>query len=1593
MFRSFCSSLALVSLLISLTTTRLIAQEVAVARPKPLKVMLILGGCCHDYAKQKEILKKGIEARIMAEVTIVYSLDKSTKARFEIYDNPDWAKGYDVVIHDECSADVTEMPYVMNILNAHKNGVPAINLHCAMHCYRTGTNDWFEFLGLQSSSHGPQQPIDIAFVAPEHPIVKGLSGVSNSFAKRLENWTTINEELYNNLKLFDTAKPIARGIQDIGNRVDDFIVAWVNEYGPQKTRVFCTTLGHNNETVGDPRYLDMLCRALLWSCDKLSPEYQQPFAVARKELVPVNIARGKKATASASQDGHPPEHAVDGKEETRWCSPNNDAGQWWQVDLGEPQELTGIEIQWESDANYRYKVEGSADEKTWQMLSDLTKSDSQEQTQTLKFTAQGMRYVRLTTTQLTPGHWGSFFEFAVHGTKFEERTVSGGSDLKPRNIKGTGLLSGIKAPPGFEVTLFAAPPDVNYPTCLATSPDGTVYVGVDENGSIDRKEGRGKIVRCRDTDGDGKADEFQTFAKIDSPRGIVVSSVGWASSPSSSSGGNGKIKDEEGRAGSPSYKTSLIVLAPPNLYAFHDDNGDGESDRTETLVNGIGFDLKFRGADHTTNGIQVGIDGWIYVAVGDYGFIKATGADGHELAYRGGGIVRCRPDGSELEVVSRGQRNIYDVAISPELDLFTRDNTNDGGGWNVRLSHVPHGGHMGYPSLFINFPDEIIPPMADYGGGSPCGSLFIDEPTLPEGLGTSLYTCDWGRSIVYRHPLTKHGAGFTAEQEPFVELPRPTDMDIDASGNIYISSWRDGGFNFSKPEVGYVVKVRPPAVLQQVRDEPLQGSPVAPRQEARVPRDSRSEAALANNTDGASRLLSRSDRATLERGEQHRDDLLKSLASASHIARLNAQRDILARGESPEVVSGLERLAASNSSVAVRVAAIFTLKQLLGEKSHPTLVKLAKDASIREQALRALADRTTQLGNTPIVQTGAVDVRRGSPDPAETDDRRSPLQTGDKSIEPKQKDVGDLRSGNRRGQETRAELAPLIEALSDGNARVRLQAVRGLGRFGKLSNETLVKIVPLTVDADPVVAHVAIDSLVRLNAGQVCLAALDATPFEQRLGAAAVLKHLHDPAVVAGLIDWLGRPITPMPDGPTSQAITYGTTRSLVLAALCRLHSKEGEYTGDWWSTRPDTTGPYYKPVAWSETERITKVLQTELAKGDAGTVKGLLVQLKRHKIELPGTTERIVELAHADQTFFVQAVELLVPGSSAMSGDAARFLEVAATLGKSNAELRVKALRGLQRRTSQPEVLEIALRTFGEIDEAETNADVIAVWNEFIREPIFGKHVAKLGQQIDSPDASVAAIPLVREYFYAILIQAADNPRGEKAERDAALKIVERAWSQPELAISLLRAIGRSNAESQSLAVTTQLKSERPEVKAAAQFAARKLELDQEPPLDPKKPLVGSLKYDEMLSAIAAVKGDDKYGKKLFARQGCSACHTVSQNEPPKGPLLLDIAKRYKKEELIESIMKPSAKLAQGFESQFFVTTEGKVHDGFVVRESGDDVELRTVAGISIVLKKSSIDERGKREVSIMPLGLVDKLNADQVASLLAYLDSLRGK
>jgi type 1 glutamine amidotransferase len=248
---------------------------------KPIRALLVAGGCCHDYATQKDLLTRGLSRRANIVWTVAYDPNTTTAHKNPIYDQPDWSRNFDVVVHDECSSYVTDSHVIETILEPHKNGLPGVVLHCGMHSYRTEGWDnnvatpWMRFTGLISTGHGPQVPIAVTFVDRDHPITRGLA-----------DWTTIHEELYNNAseKLEPTAHALAHGTQVYtefskdggpsapGKKVTaQAVAAWTNHYNG-KTRVFSTTLGHNNETVDDPRYLDLVARGLLWTLGRLDAE-------------------------------------------------------------------------------------------------------------------------------------------------------------------------------------------------------------------------------------------------------------------------------------------------------------------------------------------------------------------------------------------------------------------------------------------------------------------------------------------------------------------------------------------------------------------------------------------------------------------------------------------------------------------------------------------------------------------------------------------------------------------------------------------------------------------------------------------------------------------------------------------------------------------------------------------------------------------------------------------------------------------------------------------------------------------------------------------------------------------------------------------------------------------------------------------------------------------------------------------------------------------------------------------------------------------------------------------------------------------------
>jgi uncharacterized protein len=234
-----------------------LATSVAAEAGRPLRALLITGGCCHNYTLQSQQLTNAVGKLTAVEWTVVNEGGNGTKAQIPLYSNPDWAKGFDVVVHNECFADTTDHGYIRSITSAHKAGVPAVVIHCAMHTYRaTDIDDWREFLGVTSRRHDHLSRYAVKKVTPEHPVVKGMP----------DDWKTPMDELYVIEKLWPNAKALATSVSELDGKA--YPVIWINQYG--KARVFGTTYGHSDGTFGDPVFLDYVSRGVVWAAGRLN---------------------------------------------------------------------------------------------------------------------------------------------------------------------------------------------------------------------------------------------------------------------------------------------------------------------------------------------------------------------------------------------------------------------------------------------------------------------------------------------------------------------------------------------------------------------------------------------------------------------------------------------------------------------------------------------------------------------------------------------------------------------------------------------------------------------------------------------------------------------------------------------------------------------------------------------------------------------------------------------------------------------------------------------------------------------------------------------------------------------------------------------------------------------------------------------------------------------------------------------------------------------------------------------------------------------------------------------------------------------------
>ncbi|HUG70318.1 MAG TPA: PVC-type heme-binding CxxCH protein [Pirellulaceae bacterium] len=469
----------------------------------------------------------------------------------------------------------------------------------------------------------------------------------------------------------------------------------------------------------------------------------------------------------------------------------------------------------------------------------------------------------------------------------------------------------LQIPDGFTAKLFACDPLIEYPSVIALGPRaGTLLVAHDYVTGLGVEIVRRDEVRLiEDSDADGYADKSQVFA-----------------------GGFNSIQ------GLAYDDNTVFVMHAPLLTSLRDTDGDGVADQRHDLIEGLGLPPEENSNRlHCANGVVAAHDGWLYLALGDRG-CDVQRPEGDRLLFQQGGILRCRRDGADLHVFATGLRNIYDIALDAELNVFVRDNENDGGDYMVRVCHCFFGSDHGYPYHYNERPDEAMPPLADLGRGSSAGGTTYLETAFPLEYRESLFFCEWGRAVV-RYPRARQSSGF----EPMKEIDfaagadgdpygfKPTDLVVDRDGSLLVSDWCDG----QRPKRG----------------------------RGRIYR-------ISANVDNESKPTS--DERSLD--ELDLPALIQRLDSTSYHHRVAAQLALQRMG-TDSVHAVLAATKSKELETLGRLHAIWIIAQAGGTSAIEDLFEIAAsdpDTGVRTQAVRAIGDLTD-----PVLVHDKIESGRG----------------------------------------------------------------------------------------------------------------------------------------------------------------------------------------------------------------------------------------------------------------------------------------------------------------------------------------------------------------------------------------------------------------------------------------------------------------------------------------------------------------------------------------------------------------------------------------------------------------------------------------
>ena len=1164
--------------------------------------------------------------------------------------------------------------------------------------------------------------------------------------------------------------------------------------------------------------------------------------------------------------------------------------------------------------------------------------------------------------------------------------------------------------PDFQVDLIYSPPDIEHPSVVTCDDEGNLYVGedpMDMRGPTSKHFDR--IILIRWDKETGKPIRTVFAENLAAVFGLV-----W--------------KDG-----------ALYVMHAPLYSVFKDTNGDGVADERKDLASGFGPPAGVYGFnDHIVTGTRLGMDGYVYISVGDKGIPKATGADGSTITLEGGGVARMRLDGTRLEVVTSGTRNHLDVAMDSLDNIFTYDNTDDGLGWWTRFTHHVPSGYYGYPYDYLKHADRHLPRISEHGGGSPVGAACYREAAWPAKFQNAAFHCEWGKGKVQVFIPKRKGATFEATMEDFLvkdpaskEDFRPQDLCFSPDGkHMYVADWNFGGWTNPKVcgrlwRVTYTGKDAPAPVAADA--DPFKnlsnpnhairlraqwqaaGTRSAVPQVEGILKDANGDKfakihALWIANDIAEKKADFDPLPLFTLGLRDKNsDVRAQAARAIGTRKLAGGAEALIKGLTDE-----DAAVRMNSAIALgRIAAPTAAKPLFAELAD-------EDAYVRHTAMQALrqindwkpakeildSENTTQRNALLVTLTGVyhddavaalawaaenaknADVRAAAVEAiAEVHHRADPYEKGWWGTQPAKGKPARSKIHDWSG--TSQVLATVRTALTSKDEAVRRAAFKVVGEVRDPA-------------ALPIVAGFAGDTKLAADLRREALQTLLANKAPQTIDAAK------------GIVGDENSPAPLVADALTALATLKAKEALPSVQKL--LVSKDAE-------VRAKAIDAVARMAGAAALESIQKALKDESA--DVRKVAIRAAGEAQIKEAIPA----LIEIsAQADLEQDVAASLALMPdkravgqylqGLSSKNNTLRDACRTALTSLKADikdeiiARHKANELTPAMRRELQGVFAGPSpIRTWHLVggfpkDKGEPKVDLTKApdmshpvivgdkslnWKKVETSDPVG-HVQP-GQHVKPTDnvwvLAYTTIESDDEQSLEFLIGSDDQAKLYVN----GVKVYEfnnnRGWNGNNLDKGRLTLKKGKNdvfflCGNDGGPWDMGLSLRMPNKEFAFLYENTPKQLD---------PAV----YQEFATKN---KGDAARGKTLFFDMkgvGCVKCHAIAGQGSKVGPELSNIGAKYPREELIRSVLEPSNRVAEAFRVTTALLADGSVKQGIIKTDNDQVLELIDVEGKTISIPKADIDEHKTSNLSLMPNGLKDGLTVQDFADVIGYLESLK--